>query len=165
MYQVSPLGESQEGSLMRRADSLISTVIRELGIENGLRLAEIKKNWHVLFGEPLSCHMSPCMLSEGEILLNVDSPVWLQELNFYKEDILRKITSYGVRSVRFKLGRVSPKEKSKVKSQKSKVKLLTPEELSYIRETVSQIGDEALREIVKRTIEKAITSNRTKVRS
>ena len=148
---------------MRRADSLISTVIRELGIENGLRLAEIKKNWHVLFGEPLSCHMSPCMLSEGEILLNVDSPVWLQELNFYKEDILRKIASYGVRSVRFKLGRVSTKASSEIRNRKLMVKTLKSAERTYVEETTSQIDDQELRDKVRKALEKSILAGKTKI--
>ncbi len=157
---------------MKRADSLLLPIIKELGINDGVRLAEIKRNWYNLFSKPLSYHMAPSMLSKDEILLNVDSPVWLQELNFCKEDIIKKMSSYGVRAVRFKLGRVSTDIKSEVKNQarpasrsetgKSKVKPLAAEELSYIEETVSQISDEALRETVRRTIEKAFISGRTK---
>ncbi len=146
---------------MKRADSLLSPVIRELGIEDSVKLAEIKKTWHNLFNKPLSYHMSPFKLSEGEIFLNVDSPVWLQELNFYKEEIIRKMSSYGVRAVRFRLGRVS--KKSEVRSQKSEVRRLTHEELSYVEETVSQIGDDALKGAVKMAIEKAIASGKTKI--
>jgi len=145
---------------VKRADSLLLPIIKELGINDGVRLAEIKRNWYNLFGKPLSYHMAPSMLSKDEILLNVDSPVWLQELNFCKEDIIKKMSSYGVRAVRFKLGRVSTK--SEVRSQKSEARSLTHEELSYIEDTVSKISGEALRETVRRTIEKAFISGRTK---
>ncbi|OGW39388.1 MAG: hypothetical protein A2Y97_12845 [Nitrospirae bacterium RBG_13_39_12] len=147
---------------MRRADSLIIPLIRELGIKDDLILAEIKKNWHKIFNKPLSYHMYPFKFSNGEILINVDSPVWLQELNLRKEEILRKMNSYEVKTIRFRLGRVSTKPE--VRSQKSEVRKPTHEELSYIEDTVSKIDDEALRETVRRTIEKAITSNRGKVR-
>ena len=147
---------------MNSVDSLLTPFIRELGIEDGVRLAEIKRNWHNLFNKPLSHHMSPSMLSRGEILLNVDSPVWLQELQYYKDDILKKMRSYGVKAVRFRIGRVS--KMSEVRSQKSEVRKPTHEELSYIEDTVSKIDDKALRETVRRTIEKAITSNKGKVR-
>jgi hypothetical protein len=149
---------------VKRADSLVFSLVRDLGIENSIRLIEIKKNWHNLFNEPLSSHMAPYKLSEGEILLNVDSPVWLQELNYFKKDVIEKLNPYGVRDVRFKLGRVSKIIKSGVQSQKSRVKPLTTEEISYIQKTVSQIDDKELRETVRRTIEKAITLNKTKVR-
>ncbi len=148
--------------LVNRVDSLLVPFIRELRIEDGIRFAKIKMNWHNLFDKPLSYHMSPSVLSGNEIVLNVDSPVWLQELNFYKEDIIKKLSAYGVKAVRFRLGRVS--KKSEVRSQKSEVRKPTHEELSYIENTVSKIGDEALRETFRRTIEKAITSNRGKVR-
>ncbi len=52
-------------------------------------------------------HMSPSLLARGELLLTVDSPVWLQELNFFRGDILRKLSSYGVSAIRFRIGRVS----------------------------------------------------------
>lgn len=149
---------------MKRADSLLIPLVRGLGIEDGTKLIELRKNWNNLFNEPLSYHMSPYKLSEREILLNVDSPVWLQELNFYKKDIIEKLSPYGIRDIRFRLGRVSKRTKSEVESRKLKVERLTTEELSYIEETVSQIDDEDLRETVRRTIEKAITSNKTKVR-
>lgn len=147
---------------MKRADSLLIPFIRELGIEDGVRLAEIKKNWYNLFNKPLSYHMSPFMLSKGEILLNVDSPVWLQELNFYKEDIIKKLSPYSVKDVRFRLGRVSTKQNTEYRTQNTEVKPLTTYELSYIEEVVSPISDEALREIVRRTIQKALTSGRTR---
>jgi hypothetical protein len=149
---------------VKRADSLLFPLVRDLGIENSIRLIEMKKKWHHLFNEPLSSHMAPYKLSEGEILMHVDSPVWLQELNYFKKDIIEKLSPYGVKDVRFKLGKVSTKTGSIVSSQGLSVKRLTAEELFYIEKTVSQIDDEELRETVRRTIEKAITSNRTKVK-
>lgn len=150
---------------MKRADSLVFSLVRDLGIENSIRLIEIKKNWHNLFNEPLSSHVAPYKLSEGEILLNVDSPVWLQELNYFKKDVIEKLSPYGVREVRLRLGRVSRIIKSGVQSQKSRIEPLTTEEISYIEKTVSQIGDKELRETVRRIVEKAIILNKTKVRS
>lgn len=149
---------------MKRVDFLLFPLVKDLGIESSMKLAVIKKKWHNLFNEPLSSHMLPCKLSEGEMLLNVDSPVWLQELNYFKKDIIEKLSPYGIRDVRLKLGRVSKRKESEGSGKWIKIKTLTPEELSYIDKTVSQIDDEELREAVVRTMEKAIISNRTKVR-
>lgn len=143
---------------MKRADSVLTPFIRELGIEDGVKLAEIRRNWYNLFDKPLSYHMSPLILSKGDILLNVDSPVWLQELTFYKEDIIKKMSSYGVKAVRFRLGRVSTKVKSGIQGQKSRVKQLTTEELSYIEETVSKINDEKLKETVQKAMKKSFAT-------
>lgn len=145
---------------MNSVDSLLIPFIRELGIKDGVRLAEIKRKWHNLFNKPLSYHMFPSMLSGDEIVLNVDSPIWLQELQYYKDDILKKLLSYGVKAVRFRLGRV-PK-KSEVRSQKSEIRRLTTEELFYIEDVASKISDEKLKETIISAIEKAITSGKTK---
>lgn len=149
---------------MKRVVDLLLPLVKDLGIEDNIRLTEIKKSWYSLFKDPLSSHMWPSKLSEGEILLNVDSPVWLQELNYYKEDIIKKLNSYGIKEVRFRLGRVSTRTMSEVKSQKSKVRRFSTEEISYIDNAVSEITDPELRETVRRAIEKAIASNKTKVR-
>lgn len=161
---MSPLRISQESGLVKRADSLLTHLIRDLGIEDGIRLAMMKREWYSLFQKPLSYHVSPCRLSEGELLLNVDSPVWLQELNFFKEEIIKKLGSYGVREVRFKLGRIPrANENTAVKDKKSGKKHLKDGELEFVDKTVSHISDESLKTTVKSAMQKAITSGKTKI--
>jgi hypothetical protein len=150
---------------VRRADSLLTPFIRDLGIEDSVRLAEIKRNWYSLFQKPLSYHIAPSLLSRGELLINVDSPVWLQELKFYKEGFLKKLGPYGVSEIRFRLGRVSLTNKqSEVRSQGSGVKHLTNKEHTFIQDIVSKIEDERLKVTLKTAIEKAINSGKTKIR-
>ena len=148
---------------MKRADSLLASVIKDLGIADGVKFAEIKRDWNALFDQPLSFHMSPSMFSNSELLIFVDSPAWLQELSFFREDIRRKLESYGVKSIRFRLGRVATNTKKGVRNQKTGVKQLTNVEYEIVKEMVSKIDDEGLRGAMKNTIEKAIASGRTKV--
>lgn len=145
---------------MKRIDDLLIPLVKDLGIKNNITLTEIKKKWCGLFKEPLSSHMSPYKLSEEEILLNVDSPVWLHELNYFKKDIIKTLSSYGIREVRFRLGRVSTKTKSEVYRKKPVYKALTSKELSYIEKTISQLNDGKLRETVKSAMEKALIGQR-----
>ncbi len=93
---------------MEKAGSLLEPVVKRLGIESGVRLSRIKNDWHTLFEKPLSLHMSPSRLTGGELLLNVDSPIWIQQLNFLKKEILKKLSRYGVREIRFRIGKVCP---------------------------------------------------------
>ncbi|MGB9715518.1 MAG: DciA family protein [Thermodesulfovibrionales bacterium] len=147
---------------MKKAGELILPFIKNLGIEDNIRLNEIKKDWDSLFKEPLSFHIYPFRLSEGEILINVDSPVWMQELKYYRDDIVKKLNGYGVKEVRFKIGRVSRRKISNLKSQISNVRRLTAEELSYVEKTVSQISDDKLKETVKKAMVKALIKGQTK---
>jgi hypothetical protein len=158
MYEMPSLRQRQEGSLVKRVDSLLSPLVKDLGIESNIKFIEIKKIWHTLFSEPLSCHMVPYKMIEGAILLNVDSPVWLQELNYFKKDIIKKLGPYGIKDVRFNLGKVPKKARSEDCNRVHREKALTPEEVSYIEKAVSQIIEEDLRVTVKRAIEKAISS-------
>jgi len=155
---------------VERVKHLLIPIISDLGISDDVKLSEIKKNWHTIFLEPLSSHMSPCKVSEGEILFTVDSPIWLQELHYLKEDIVKKLSFYGINEVRFKLGRVTKKmipgvsksdrtvKDQSITHSKSKMGLLTKEDLTYLEETVSKINDLELREKIRNAIEKSITA-------
>lgn len=147
---------------MKRADSLLKPLVRDLGIEDGIRLSQIKRHWYTLFHKPLSHHMSPSFLSGNELLLTVDSPVWLQELKFYQGDIITKLALYEVKTVRFRLGRVNAAENAETGREGGKAKPLTAHDRSFIEDTVSTIEDEELREVVKKAMGKAIATVRTR---
>jgi hypothetical protein len=150
---------SQKSGLVKRTDALLKPLIHNLGIIDSVRLAQIKSHWHTLFQKPLSYHMSPSALSGNELLLNVDSPVWLQELKFYQGDIIKKLTPYQVRTVRFRLGRVIDTARQGDKPRPA-CNPLTALDHTFIEETVSPIEDEGLKEIVRKTIAKAITAGK-----
>ncbi|MDP3260906.1 MAG: DUF721 domain-containing protein, partial [Thermodesulfovibrionales bacterium] len=69
---------------MKRADSLLAPLIKNLKLEDAVKLGRIKTGWADIFEKPVSLHMFPAMLKEGELLINVDSPMWMQQLSFYK---------------------------------------------------------------------------------
>jgi hypothetical protein len=157
------LGEESDVG-MKRADSLLAPLLKDSGIGSGVAFAGIKKNWFSLFQKPLSHHIAPCLLTAGELLINVDSPAWLQELKFFKEDILKKLHPFGIRSVRFRLGRVSMNAMSDNKSRAPESRQLDEEERSFIENAVTNIDDDGMKQTLKNTIKKAITSGRTKIR-
>ena len=98
--------------------------------------------------------------------MNVDSHVWLQELNFLKRDIVKKLSPYGVRTVRLRIGKTQSKTGNRLRNDGVKsttYRELTSIELSYIEETVSSLPDEQLRRTVRTILEKAIATGRTKI--
>jgi hypothetical protein len=147
---------------VKKVDSLCLPLIRGLGLNDAVRLAAIKRDWDALFSQPLCSHMSPCKVSNGEILLNVDSPVWLQELQYHKEKILGKLRSYGITSMRFKIGRVSRSTSRKKKDEKPRFKTLTPEEISLVEETAAQVDDKELRETLQKAMKRSLSARKVK---
>jgi hypothetical protein len=161
---VYPLRLSEESCLVKRVSSLLKPFIRDLGIEENVRLAQIRRDWHNLFRKTLSYHMSPFAFSNGELLVHVDSPAWMQELNFYRIDILKKMHPYEVKTIRFRLGRVSAKTSSDDGSRKPETRKLTDEEDAFVQEAISGFHDEGLKTTVKTAMVRAISSGKTKVR-
>jgi hypothetical protein len=144
---------------MEKTDSLLMPFLRRLGIESGAHLARIKENWHAIFAEPLSAHMYPARLSDGEILLNVDSPLWMQQLSYHKREIISKLSSYGVREVRFRTGRI-PRAKHG-KQALRRYGELSPEDAAFVEDLLPGIRDNDLRNAVKSAAEKSLTSGRS----
>ncbi len=143
---------------MRRTDTILDPIIRDLGIEGGIKLARITSQWNTLFKEPLSHHMSPSSLSGDELIINVDSHVWLQELTFFKEDITRKLTSYQIKGIRFRLGRVDLRVRKIAEKAERKDRQITALDQSFIEDAVKKIADSELKNTVRRTIAKAMTA-------
>ena len=123
-------------------------------------MSQIKNNWQDIFDKPLSLHMYPSKLSEGELLLNVDSPIWIQQLTYYKKEIINKLDAYGVKEVRFRIGRVSPDKRSVAASSSSssdnKHRELSAEDTSFISSLTSEIKDEDLKQAVKTVVKKSL---------
>lgn len=96
---------------MQRAGLIIGDIIRDLGLSERLTLSRIRGSWQEIFNPPMVNHIWPVALRDSVLFLNVDSPVWLQEISFYKKDILKRLMPYGVNDIRLRLGRInSPKE-------------------------------------------------------
>ena len=148
---------------MEKAGSLLGPVVKRLGIESGVRLSRIKNDWQTLFDKPLSLHMSPSRLTEGELLLNVDSPVWVQQLNFYKREITEKLSGHGVRAIRFKIGKVSPVRPREEKGRK--LSELSVEDTRFIEGLVETIDDTELRNAVRSAAEKSLRTRKIEERT
>jgi hypothetical protein len=143
---------------MEKAGSLLGPVVKRLGIESGVRLSRIKNDWHTLFDKPLSLHMSPLRLTEGELLLNVDSPMWVQQLNFYKKEITAKLSGHGVREIRFRIGKVSPLRPREENVRK--LSELSAEDARFIEGLVDTIDDTELRNAVRGAAEKSLRTKK-----
>jgi hypothetical protein len=161
---MSPFRRCEKSGLVKKIDSLLAPVIKNLDIEDGVRFAGIRKNWQLLFKKPLTYHAAPSVLSGGELVLNVDSPAWLQELKFFTGDIIKKLSPFGVRTIRLRLGKVKESISVEQGARRSAPVQFTPEEIDYIQQTVSGVYDEELRGTIRAAIEKAISSGGTKIK-
>lgn len=145
---------SKRSSKPEKADSFFGPLIKSLGIADGVQLTQLKSDWNKIFEKTLSSHMAPSKLSEGELLLNVDSPIWIQQLNFCKKDLLTKLGPYGVQGIRFRLGRITEKRRNTPPAEE--LAEISPEDASFVTELISDLGDDGLKESVKKAAEKSL---------
>lgn len=148
---------------MKKVGSLLSSTLKALGIEEGMRLRTIQKEWSSIFAEPLSLHTCPVEIKDGDLLVNVDSPVWLQQLKFLKQDILERLKPYGVKDIRLKHGRLYRyRQRASDEQHHQMVKKpckTHPVDSAWLEGIVSGIQDPELKEELRRTITKAVMRN------
>ncbi len=150
---------------MKTIGSLLHSIFNNLGIEDKIKLDSMQKEWRSLFNEPLSLHTYPVEIKNGELTINVDSPAWLAQLKFFRQDMIKKLHAYSISSVKFKHGRVY--RTSSVKHQASSARRtalharhLTHSEIEWINETVSTVSDSELQENIRKAILKTVTSQK-----
>lgn len=142
---------------MERTASVLSPLLKKLGIEEGTRLVCLQKDWDTILDKTLTMHMSPSKLTEGELLLNVDSPVWIQQLTYLKNELIKKLGAYGVKSVRFRLGKIYKTKENT--AGKKKPRELSGEDMELINSLISEITDNEIKKAAKSAIEKSLKSS------
>ncbi len=149
---------------MERAGSILTPAIKRLGIEEDVRLQRIKNDWEAIFDKPLSLHMSPSRLLEGELLLNTDSPIWMQQLNFCRKEILGKLSAYGVREIRLRVGKVFRQKTEGPDAGEQLSGEVSDEDALFIDGLVSPVGDEELKAVIRRAAENFLSAKNKKIR-
>jgi hypothetical protein len=143
---------------MIKTDSILRPIIKNLGIEEGVRLSRVRKNWHNIFDKPVSLHISPAKISQGKLIINVDSPLWLQQLSYYEKDILEKLRAYGIKNVYFRIGKIyRPKKSTAINREKGN---LSSEDTSFIIELTNDIGDQTLKDAIQKALEKSLRTGK-----
>jgi len=134
---------------LHRVGGQIQRIARNLGFESSLRLARIKGQWDVIFSGPVSLHARPVSLVRSTLTIVVDSPAWLQQLSFLKDDLVSKLAAFGVKDVRFRTGHIPRKPPSNsVQAQRD----LTDEDLSLIESETLNVKDAALKDNIRNAI-------------
>lgn len=140
---------------MRKLSAGLAGLARELGIEESARLNLINEKWNSLAGERLAQNLRPWKLSEGVLTLRADSPLWLEQANFLKHEILARLREMGVKDIRFTAGRL-PASASPAKKQKKRPSIISATVAREVEDCLVPIRDEELKSIARNALIKAI---------
>lgn len=140
----------------RKVQSLnlgIQKFFKEYIPENFYFLALLRKNWSEIVGKSLSMHTQPFSIRNRNLVINVDDPLWLQELNLNKDEIKTAILSFFnnkkyenlFNSIHFRIGEISLTNEK----EKQFLKKVKPEILSRIEETIKNVTDSDLKDALR----------------
>ena len=139
---------------MNSLRNILGKFAKDIGIDSGVALNNLRKQWINLVGKPIAVHTYPDSIKSGNLSVVVDTPQWIHHLGFYKNEILDKLKPFGVNSIRFRLGKIPEYMHEDVSSEDSE---LSEEDLQYIDNTVKSLKDEELRDKFRTLIRHGLT--------
>ena len=87
---------------------MIGRVLGDLGLEGVATAHQIGAQWEAIVGAQIAAHCRPLGLRGGVLEVEVDSPVWSQQLQLRKPDLLAALAgAFGrdaPRELRFQVG-------------------------------------------------------------
>ena len=93
---------------MEPVGDLVGKVLGELGLDGVALAHRIGSEWPEIVGEQVAAHCRPLGLRAGVLEVEVDSPVWSQQLQLRKMEILENLRGryerQAPREVRFQVG-------------------------------------------------------------
>jgi len=132
--------------------STIGDILGSLPVKERVKEYSLWQVWDKLAGEAVSRHCRPERLKDGILFLKVDSPVWMQQLQFMKYMILDKVNDHmkdnAVQDIRFRIGKIEQSRKANWKPWKE---ISLPHELVFrIEKELSSVRDPELKDIIKK---------------
>lgn len=142
---------------MQSLQNILKTFIKIDGLECGVALTAIRRQWTNLVGETIAAHTFPDTLKGSVLNLIVDTPQWMHHLSFFKEEITAKLYPYSVSDIRFRIGRIPEQEKGDNSTNKAG---LSEDDERFIDNTLKNLNDDELKEKFRTLIEHGLTKRK-----
>jgi len=72
---------------------VLPDVLSSLGIKNGIERQKAIFVWNKVVGRDIRKHTKPRYVRGKKIWVDVDDPIWIQQLSFLKSKILKKLNT------------------------------------------------------------------------
>ena len=76
---------------VRRLGEALSELAADLRLDAPDDVAAVMAAWPGAVGEAVAAHVRPRRLHDGELLVEVDAPVWATQLRYLEEEVLRRL--------------------------------------------------------------------------
>ncbi len=130
---------------------LLGSVLKGLGLDSRIKEQTCILVWDEVVGEQVSSNARPDFIRDGIMFVVTKSPVWANELTFYKTDMIarlnRKVGANVLKDIIFKSGRFPRKSAKSTAAQAETPDLegiqLTDRELVTVEAEARTAGEEA----------------------
>ncbi|MBI5197807.1 MAG: DUF721 domain-containing protein [Nitrospirae bacterium] len=80
-------------SRLTPVSGLLRNILRQYGLEGKLREYQLAQRWEEIVGQTIAGHTYPEAIRFKKLILRVDSSVWMQQLSFFKKDLVEKVNN------------------------------------------------------------------------
>jgi len=154
-----------------KIDRLSVTLVKILSarqLQSRLHEYRIVAQWARTVGPSIAHHAQPRTFKGGRLTIVVDSPAWMQQLSLMKPEIMQKLNARlgmeKIRDITMKLGEVEPTLAVPVEDDQSTM-VLSADDQRRIEQCSQTIGDQEIRESVRRVFEKDLLNRKKKKRT
>ncbi|MBU8922807.1 MAG: DUF721 domain-containing protein [Bacteroidales bacterium] len=89
---------------LEKASAILPKVFRAMGLESRIEAVRLRAEWVEVVGETVAARCRPGDVHEGTLFVMVENNVWMQEIRFHQDRIIRRIRErfpgLGVRGIR-----------------------------------------------------------------
>jgi hypothetical protein len=144
---------------------LLNGYLNQPGLRSKMREQKILNAWDRVVGKAIAEVTQPARVRNRILQIRVINSVWMQELQFHKPFIIKKLNEFlgdpVLQDVRFVLG--EREERTPLQREdgwKRTFRELGEEERKRIEKEVSRLPDQEMREVLSRLFAKGLTSPR-----
>lgn len=142
-----------------RLGAIIDKLAEQLGVRNRLKMGSIWELWDDEVGERIKTHTQIVGVKGDTLVVKVDNAVWMYQLVLLKGEIMEKINQrLGktlIHNIHFKIGKL---DKDALQAERTNPQLgsaaLPDEEIAKIEGSLSEIGDDKMRDVLRRLMVK-----------
>ncbi len=144
---------------MESLGDILARVMEGEALEKKLKHGVLFRSWSSIVGPLLARRCWPVSVRKGVLLVRVAGPVWMQELQFQKSELLKKVTEAAgpgrIEDIRFTLRgarSAASKRGMACASEPFEQRSLSPYEINWVEGVAKKIEDPALRESLERIL-------------
>jgi hypothetical protein len=126
----------------------------------------LRRTWNEAVGPQISAQTSPAHVKRSALYVKVANSVWMHQLQFLKEEIMKKFNQLSGRdpitAIHFSIGELPPLPKGikRVIAAPLPADPLKPRDQRIIKESLVSVMDQDLKEILERVMTKEIGRRR-----